>query len=201
MRRTRLRAGLLAVVLLLLGGIGWQVWRRVSVHGPKALERLGEELLPHVAQHIRNFRRVKVKEGKTVWEITADDAQYSEESSEIVVTHPQVTLYLDDGKRQAKLTGREGRLFINANDRSGRDLQSVALNGEVVVWLDDLQLRTEHATYERALDRITIPDDVTIVGTRMDVKARRMEVDVTPQLVRLQGDVRTVLRNDAAKAS
>ena len=192
MRRTRLRAGLLAVVMLLLGGIGWQVWRRVSVQAPKALEQLGADLLPHVAQHIRNFRRVKVKDGKTVWEITADDAQYSEATKEIVVTRPQVTFWLEDGHRQAKLTSREGHLFID-----GRELESVNLNGEVVLWLDDLQLRTEHATYERATDRITVPGDVTIVGARMDVKARRMEVDVTPQLVRLQGGVRTVLRNDA----
>jgi LPS export ABC transporter protein LptC len=201
MRRTRLRAGLLVVVLLLLGGIGWQVWRRVSVEAPKALERLGADLLPHVAQHIRNFRRVKVKDGKTVWEITADDAQYSDESKEIVVTQPQVTLYLDDGQRQAKLTGREGHLFLDGDDQSGRELKSVALDGDVVVWLDDLQLRTAHATYDRATDRITVPGDVTIVGTRLAVQARHMEVDVTPQLVRLQGDVRTVLRNDATKPS
>ena len=45
MRRTRLRAGLLLVVLLALGGIGWQVWRRVTTVTPKALEQLGAELV------------------------------------------------------------------------------------------------------------------------------------------------------------
>ena len=48
-------------------------------------EEQKKELLPQVAQHIRNFRRVKVKDGRTIWEITAADAQYFEHQREIVV--------------------------------------------------------------------------------------------------------------------
>lgn len=196
MRRVRLRVGLLAAVAVALAGIAWQVWRSVAVHPERMLGVLGTELLPHVAQHIRNFRRVKVKDGRTEWEITATEAQYFEQQHEIVVNGPQLVLWLDDGRRKARLTGARGRLVLD-----DRELASVTLEGDVVLFLDDLELRTARAAYDRASDRIIAPDAVTITGRDLQVQARGLEVDVTPQLLRLTGDVRTVLQVDDAHRS
>jgi len=196
MRRARVRAALLAVVAVALAGIGWRVWQSVAVRPERALETLGMELLPQVAQHIRNFRRVKVKDGRTVWEITASDAQYFEQQQEIVVQRPELTLWLGDGQRTVRLTSAQGRLVLD-----DRELSTATLEGEVVLFLDDLTLRTARAVYERATDRITAPGEVTITGRDIDVHARGLEVDVTPQVLRLTGDVRTVLKIDDARTS
>ena len=58
---------------------------------------IAADFLPQVAQRIQNFRRVKVKDGRTVWEITADDAQYFDKENAVVVRLPRVTFSMDDG--------------------------------------------------------------------------------------------------------
>ena len=94
MRRSRLRVALLAVVAAALGGIGLATWQNMHARRPRTPLDLGADFLPDVAQHIRNFRRVKVKDGKAVWEVKADDAQYFD-GGQILVRKPQVIFHLD----------------------------------------------------------------------------------------------------------
>jgi LPS export ABC transporter protein LptC len=194
MSRSRLRTGLLLVVAVALVGLGVQVWRSVG-RAEKSIAELGAGLLPEVAQRMQFFKRVKVKDGRTVWEITADDAQYFEKENAVVVRQPKVIFSIDDGERHGELTGTEGRLVL-----VDRELESMVLRGQVVLKLDDMTLEAAEATYDRARDLITVPGEVTIKGEELDVSARGMEVDVTPQLVRFQGDVRTVLKDDAERS-
>src|SRR2546427_11879688 len=145
MRRTRLRAGLLAVVAAALVGLGYEGSRPVGARRARTLAALGSDFLPAVAQHIRSFRRTKVEKGRTLWEITARDAQYFDKQDEIVVREPQITFYLADGERRAHVSGAEGRLGL-----AGRELRTLTLRGGVTVRLDDLALGTGEAAYARA---------------------------------------------------
>jgi LPS export ABC transporter protein LptC len=196
MRRTRLRAGLLVVVAVALAGMGYQVWRNVLERVPRTLQELGMELLPEVAQHIRNFHRVKVKNGRMEWEIKAADAQYFAKESAIVVRAPELSIYTEAGVLQAWLTSDEGRLVLAGRE----EIATVVLTGAVVLWLDDMKLHTDRATYDRQGDLITAPGAVTITGRDMDVRAQGMQVDVTPQRIHLLDDVHTVLRSDAERS-
>jgi len=195
MRRSRLRAGLLVVVAMALTGIGYRVWRNVAERTPRSLGELGVELIPEVAQHMQNFHRIKVKNGHTEWEIKADDAQYYQKQGEIVVRVPEVTIYTEEGVQRAWLTGKEAHLGL-VDD--GKEVGSMELRGDVVLWLDDLELRTETATYDRDRDLITAPGAVIITGRTMNVNADGMEVDVTPQHIRLLENVHTLLKPNAA---
>lgn len=195
MRRSRLRAGLLVVVAMALTGIGYRVWRNVAERTPRSLGELGVELIPEVAQHMQNFHRIKVKNGHTEWEIKADDAQYYQKQNEIVVRVPEVTIYTEQGVQRAWLTGKEAHLGL-VDD--GREVGSMELRGDVILWLDDLELRTDTATYDRDRDLITAPGAVTITGRTMNVNADGMEVDVTPQRIRLLENVHTLLKPNAA---
>lgn len=174
---------------VVLGGLGWQVWQRLVAQPRRFLEALGGELLPQVAQHIRNFRRVKVEDGRTVWEITARDAQYFQAEDEVVVDGPQLTIWLDDGERTVRVAGARGRLRL-----ADRELAMATLEGGVVLVVDDLELRTERAVYDRAADRIVVPEAVTVSGRELDLRARRLEVEVTPRVLRFSGEVHTVWR-------
>ena len=193
MRRTRLRAALLIVVGAALGGIGYLVSRNVIARRVRSVESLGRDFLPQVAQRIQNFRRVKVEHGRMVWEITAKDARYFDQDNQIVVVEPRMTFFLKDQGRTAHLTGNEGRITLE-----GHDVSKLTLRGDVTVRFDDLELDTEEATYERDRDLITAPGVVTVRGRTLDVRGRRMEVDVGPQHVRLLEDVHTIVHGDAA---
>jgi len=190
MRKRGLRRVLLAGVLTALGGIAYLVSSIMSARLDPV--RLGAELLPQVAQRIQNFRRVKVKDGRTVWEITADDAQYFEDENQIIVHEPRLTFFLKDD-RPCRVTGSEGKLSLD-----GRDIDSVTLGGRVSVELDDLVLETDEATYDRERDLITSPGAVTVRSRSLEVRGKGMEISVGPQQLRLLGEVHTTVRSDAA---
>lgn len=192
MRRSRLRVALLAVVAAALVGIGVATWQNMRARQPRTVADLGADFLPEVAQHIQNFRRVKVKDGKAVWQVEADDAQYFEGDQQVVVQKPRVTFFMQDSSRHAELVGAEGRLTL-----AGKELAAVTLTGDVVLVLDDLEFRADQANYDHAADRIVAPGLVTIHGKTLDVSGQGLEVDVTPRRVRILGNVHTVLRSDA----
>ena len=193
MRRTRLRAALLLVVGAALAEIAYLVTRDVGARTAHTLEELGADFLPQVAQRIQNFRRVKMENGRMIWEITAKDAQYFEQDDQIVVIEPKVTFYMKQDGRVAHLVGAEGRITLD-----GREVKALTIRGAVAVRLDDLQVETEEATYDRDRDLITAPGVVTLRGRTLDVRGRRMELDVGPQHVRLFEDVHTTVHSDAA---
>jgi len=195
MRRKRLRAALLVVVAVALAGIGYQTARTMMVRKVDQMaKRIGEELLPQVAQQLRNFRRVKVEKGRTVWEITADDAQFFQGDGEVVVRSPKVTIHVENGRRHAYITGNEGRLHLD-----GTEVRAVDLVGDVKVQMDDLEFTTDRATYDEPDDVIHVPGDITLVGRTIDVRGHGLEMHVGPQVVRVLRQVRTVLRSgDAA---
>jgi LPS export ABC transporter protein LptC len=195
MRRSRLRAALLTVVAAALAGIAVATWQNVTARRPRTIADLGADFVPEVAQHIQSFRRVKMKSGKLVWEVQAEDAQYFESDGQVVVRKPVVTFFLDDGTRRAQLVGNEGQLTLD-----GKELASVTLRGDVVLVIDDLELRTAEAFYDHAKDRISAPGAVTIHGKTLDVQGLGLEVEVTPRTMRLLSQVHTVVRSNAASS-
>jgi len=191
MGRTRLRAALLVVVVAALAGIGYQVSHNVA-RKARTWRDLGADFLPEVAQHIRNFKRVKVENGRTTWEITADDACVQAEGGAVVVEAPRVTLFMKDGKPPAHITSDLGHVVFD-----GSELKQVALSGSVKVELEDLTLHSDAATYERSSDRITVPGAVRIDGDTLQVTGEGMEVDVAPRVMRVLRSVRTRITNHA----
>jgi hypothetical protein len=101
MRRRRLRTTLLVVVVAALVGIGLQVMRSMRATRARPLRTLALDL-PAVAQHIKDFRRVKTKHGKPVWEVKAAEARYFDDQDAIVVRAPEVIFEMDAGHAWAE---------------------------------------------------------------------------------------------------
>ncbi len=196
MRRTRLRAALVIVVSAALAGIAYLVSRNVMARRSGGLQELARDFLPEVAQRIQKFHRVKVEHGRTVWEITAKEARFFEQDNQVVVIEPRMTFYMKEDGRAAHVAGDEGRLTLD-----GRELSRMTLKGSVAVRLDDMELDTDEATYDRSRDLITAPGIVTMRGRTLTVSGRGMEVDVGPQHVRLLDEVHTTVQNGAPRAS
>jgi LPS export ABC transporter protein LptC len=195
MGRRGTRALLGIVVLAGLAGIGWKTWRSVQRSRFRQVASAVRELVPDVTQQIRDFRRVKVKDGRLVWSVEAKEARYFEDEDRVRVLAPHVVVYFDDGARRAELSGREGRL-----DLTNKDLDVLRLDGDVRLHLDDFDLATDHATYERSRDLVVAPGPVTIRGRTLDVAATGMEVELGTRRLRLLADVHTELKVDGAQS-
>ena len=193
MGRRGARMILLVVVMVALAGIGWQTWRSMQRSRLRDVAEVVKDLVPNVTQHIRDFRRVKMKDGQVVWEVEAREAQYFEKDDRVVVTAPRVVVYFDDGERRAELSGDQGHL-----DLADRELDAVRLEGAVRLLLDDLELTTDQATYERRRELVVAPGPVVVRGRALDVEAVGMEVELQPQRLRFLADVHTELKLDDA---
>ena len=139
MRRRRLRRVLLIGVLTALGGIAYLVSSSVSARLDAV--RVVADLLPQVAQRIQNFRRIKVKDGRTVWEITADDAQYFEDDNQIIVHEPRLTFFLKDGARWATggraVFDQANRTLVLSENPMLHDGANEVGGDRVIVYLDE----------------------------------------------------------------
>src|SRR2546426_5492397 len=58
---------------------------RAQRHSEQRLKKLAVGVFPEADQRIQNFSRVKMRDGKKVWEIVARQARYSEDTGEVVV--------------------------------------------------------------------------------------------------------------------
>ena len=181
--RKRLRLIITALVVVLLGGVGFLIGRSLWQQHQRDLAQTGLEFLPGVSQHIRDFHRVKVQDGRKVWEVSARDAQYFQEADLIVVQAAVMELYLRDG-RKIGLKGDEARIVLD-----GREVKRVELNGSIEVTASDYLIRTDRAVYDHTRDVISTPGAVQISGRALQLRGDRMEVQVDTERVKLYRNV------------
>jgi len=181
--RKRLRLTVITLVVLLLAGIGALVTRSLWQQHGRDVARAGLEFLPGVSQHIQDFHRVKVQDGRKVWEVSADDAQYKEEEKTIAVRGAALELFLKDG-RMLGLRGANGQILLD-----GRELTRVDLDGAIQVTFAEYVVRTEHATYDHQQQTISTAGAVEISGRALEVRGDRMDVDVAGEKLILQHHV------------
>jgi LPS export ABC transporter protein LptC len=168
--------GLLIVVAALVGRSMWQQRQAEGAHSKL-------DFLPGVAQHIRDFHRVKMQDGRKVWEVSAQDAQYFDAEQMVVVRAATMELYLRDG-RTIGLKGDEAHIRLN-----GREIAQVDLDGAIQMRLADYTVRTEHASYDHNQQRISAPGAVDISGRALELRGEQMDVDVQSQRFTLRQHV------------
>jgi LPS export ABC transporter protein LptC len=183
-QRRRLRGVLIATVMASLTALGF-VLGRTMVQRDRAERALpAQDLLPEVSQRIREFRRVKVSDGRTVWELKAREAQYFEEQKEIVVSDPEVAFYGDGDT--VRMVGREGRVRLD-----GRELDRLDVDGGVRVEVGDYRLETEQAVYYRDRNSIVAPKGIRVSGSEVDLTGDVLVVDLGTQRIHVVGNVTT----------
>lgn len=186
--KRHVRLTVIALVVLLLLAIGGLVARSLWQQHGQDVARVGLEFLPGVSQHIQDFHRVKVLDGRKVWEVSAADAQYKEEEQTIDIRGAAVQLYLKDG-RTLGLKGNDGQILLD-----GREIARVDLNGEIQVTFADYVMRTERATYDHQQKLIAAPGAVEISGRALQVRGDHMEVHVDSERLTLNHNVSMVIQ-------
>ncbi len=187
--RSHLRLLIAVVLVVALGMGGWLLTRQVlDRQREAAVAREIVDLLPDVSQRIQHFRRVKLDEqGKKVWEVSAEEAQYREGEGVVTVRAPMVAFYLRDG-REVSLRGDTGTVHLN-----GKELSRIELQGGIDAQFGAYALSTDTATYEADRDVVIAPGAVRIRGEGLDVQGERMEVQVGSQRLSLTQNVQMTL--------
>jgi len=186
--RTRLRWLVVAVLVLVLAAGAWLL--RGGFAARRRAEQTSQAIvdaLPNVAQRIQDFHRVKIDNGRKVWEVTAREAQYLESEELVVVDQPVLQVFLRDG-RTVGLRGANGKIFLKE-----RELQRVEFAGDIEVELGEYALHTDAAQYEAEGGVIIAPGAVRITGKDFEVLGQHMEVKVADQQMTLFASVQTTL--------
>lgn len=185
--RTRLRWLVVALLVVVLAAGAWLLQRSFVARRRADQARTIVDVLPNVAQRIQNFHRVKVDNGRKVWEVSAREAQYVESEEVVVVVAPVVEVFLSDDRTMA-LRGAGGKVFLRE-----RELQRVELDGDIEIQLGEYALHTDAARYEAERGVVVAPGLVRITGAGFELRGEHMEVDVAAQHLVLSARVQTTL--------
>jgi len=195
LNRGGLRAALIASVLVALVALGFVLGRTIVHRNADQQDAAGTALQPQVSQRIREFRRVKVKDGRKVWELTASEAQYLEDDGQVVVKNPQVLFFVDDGGN-VQVTGHEGRIFVKGNN-----LDRIELGGGIEVKMRDYLVHTDQAFYDHEHDTIVSPGRVQISANTLSLDGETMVVELKDQRLQVLKDVTTTFYRAADGSS
>ncbi len=178
---------LVLAILISLGGIAYKVTGviRGMQHEIKKNPRKILDYLPESALHMKDFHRAKVEDGRKVWELFGDEANYYKEQKQAVIKKPRFYYY--DRKGEAIETkGNEAHIYLN-----DKELERMELHGGIQVFFQGYVLESEQANYLPAKDQIVLPGHTTVDGEGMHLEGSRMEIEVESKRVRLIDNVKT----------
>jgi LPS export ABC transporter protein LptC len=187
MRKTR-RLILLLAIILSLGGVGYKVTETIIANKIRAIRRNPLEALdylPESALHIKDFHRAKIEDGRKVWEIFGDEANYYKQQKEAVVKKPRFYFYDKKGET-AETIGDVARIYLNE-----KELEKMELQGSVKVSYQGYTLKSDEAIYLAAKDQIVLPTRAVLTSDGIELEGSSMEVELQDKKVRLLRNVKT----------
>src|SRR5690606_30815626 len=173
---SHVRLALIVAVMLALAGLGF-VLGRTLVAQQVAEAPPPPDLEPDVSQRMKEFRRVKVKDGRKVWELTAREAEYFASKGEVVVEEPKLAFFTDDGRNVA-VTGHQGKIQLD-----GGNVKQIELDGGIDVTVGEYFLQTDRAIYVESLNAIVAPGDVSLTSPEISLAGNTMVLDIPSQRV------------------
>jgi LPS export ABC transporter protein LptC len=177
----------LLAIFLSLGGVAYKVTetvqgmkKEIKKNPLKALDYLPESSL-----QMKDFHRAKIENGRKVWEIFGDEAQYFKEQKEAVIKKPRF-FYYDKKGEAAEAFGDEARIYMNENE-----LEKLVLRGGIQVTFQGYVLKSEEASYLPAKDQIVLPNRTKVTGEGLELEGASMEVELEGKKIRLVNNVKT----------
>ena len=205
----KLSAGLgLGFLLLLIAMVLINSSKRSSVLGADTSSSMSEEYFTGLSQpgsdssrlRLQDFHRVAIKDGRTIWEVRASDAQYYSAEGISHLNKASLILYQKDDSTIA-LKADAAKLHMTESGLSRAEL----LGNVVVNWENAMQIHTESALYELESSKISAPEWVKIDGDGYIVEGEGLYAHIDEQRVTLARNVKSVFTENnsgsAARAS
>ena len=191
--RSRNRLLLLLVIFLSLGGVAYKVGESVWIMKTEEIKKnplKALDYLPESALQMKDFHRAKLEDGKKMWELYGEEANYFKEQKQAIIKKPRFYYYNKQGEI-IETTGATARLFFNE-----KELEKMQLEGGIQVTYQGYVLKSDEATYFADAGRIILPKRATVAGNGMEVEGSRMEVELEVKKVRLVQNVKTKIEPD-----
>jgi LPS export ABC transporter protein LptC len=191
--RRRKRLILLIVIFISLGGVAYKVAESIWIMKAQEIRKnplKALDYLPESALHLKDFRRAKIENGRKVWELLGDEADYFKEQKEAVIKKPRFYYYNKNGET-AETTGDSARLSF-----SEKELEKMTLDGDIQMTYQGYLLKSEQAIYLAGEERIVFPTKVTVVGNGLAIEGSTMEVELEVKKLRLVRNVKTKIEPD-----
>tara|TARA_B100000315_G_C14426093_1_gene517895 strand:+ start:209 stop:811 length:603 start_codon:yes stop_codon:yes gene_type:complete len=196
MMRKRIRVLLLVSIFVSIGGLLYQVIHNLWDQKVKEIEENPLKVLdfvPEASLRLKDFRRSKVRDGRTMWEVIGEEAAYIKEKKEAVIKNPRLVFYDKKGEAMEVL-GNEGRLFM-----TDREMDKMQLLGGVEVNYQGFVMRTDEILYHQDEDHVISLGRVTIHGDGLEVEGMGMNISLLEEKIRLKGGVKTKIQMDQLK--
>jgi|SRR5688572_3051961 LPS export ABC transporter protein LptC len=181
---------LLVAIVASLAGVGYKVTAEIWANKLRDIRKNPIQLLdqlPESALNIKDFRRAKVENGRTVWELLGEEASYDKDQRQAVIHKPRF-LYYDKNGEVAEASADIAHVYLNE-----KELEKMQLEGGIEISYSGYLLNSQEATYLPAKEQIMMPQRTTLTGEGLELQGATMEVDLGESKVRLLRDVKTKL--------
>lgn len=174
--------GVVALVVLLVATV-WIVRHRSA--GQVVQNAAG--LVPGTLLRAHNFHWTQMKAGERQWVLTAGEADYSADKTDLKLTDAIVTMDSSDGKTVI-INAPHADLAMNGNH-----VTRAYLTGGVIFHFGDYVLTTDSATFMPDDDKVDAPGQVTLEGNGLKVTGVGLTGHPKTRVFELQTQVRTVV--------
>jgi LPS export ABC transporter protein LptC len=181
---------LLVAIFASLGAVGYKVTSTIWANKLREIRENPVQLLdqlPESALRIKDFRRAKVENGRTVWELLGEEANYNKDQRQAVVQKPRF-LYYDKKGEIAEASAEIAHVYLN-----DKEVEKMQLDGGIELSYQGYVLKSQEAIYLPAREQIVMPQRTTLTGEGLELQGSSMEVDLADSKVRLLRDVKTKL--------
>ena len=181
---------LLVAIFASLGAVGYKVTATIWANKLRDIRENPIQLLdqlPESALRIKDFRRAKVENGRTVWELLGEEANYNKDQRQAVVQKPRFKYYDKKGEI-AEASAEIAYVYLN-----DKELEKMQLDGGIELSYQGYLLKSQEAIYLPAKEQIVMPQRTTLTGEGLELQGSSMEVDLADSKVRLLRDVKTKL--------
>ena len=176
------------VVIVVLGYLGARL--RQDVETRQMLDEIAASTEDGaVSQRMSEFRRIKMKDGRKVWEIAARQARYLADTNTVVIDSPEISFYFQDGET-VELHCREGTIHLHEETQ---DLVRIDLNGDLTMQVGDVSFTTDRAVYDHQDNTIVSDGVLNVAGEGYTATGRGYSVTVDTKRLVLDADVRTTV--------
>ena len=137
---------------------------------------------------LTHFQRSETRNGRKVWEVTADNGKY----------FPQLEITRLANVKVVSTRTEDSTFVVSAESAdvklTGTSLASADLKTDVVAVInDEVTVKTEEALYDYKNGSVVAPTHVQIAGPFYTSEGDSMEVDTEEETITLTGNVRTVI--------